>query len=1354
MKQIITIFALLIFSLSYSQVDYDTQIQPIFDTNCITCHVGAAAYTGGLDLTSYDELMEGGYTFGGVIYTGLLEEYITTGYMPAYGSGNTLSSEEIDLIVQWISEGSNSSSGEEGCTEGGALYAIGDELFLSDECSYITCEGNNSWSDTMVSESCCELSGGELVPSGWQGSDTDWNWCNSCWCDNGGLSCTEMDCGEQGCWEENEWYCIGCEYFIDECTYLECESNDNWSSSITIDDCGDCISDIDNDGICEDDCEEMQYMVVDCECSFFNPLTYTIFFTTVDEENCLTIDDCACECNNDINENGICDEEEEVVGEGCWEENEFYAIGTEMWIDECTYFECLFEGLWSEIMTIDDCNGCDVIAYIIVDCMECPAGQTMIFWEEFDEETCTLYEMCDCVEQTGEGCWEEGVYYCIGCELSIDDCNYIECEGDNNWSDTITIDDCNEGCPCINPDWIDPFAICTMIYQPVTGCDGVIYSNSCLAQAAGVTAWIDVTSLEIVTLEWDCDTEIECVAELDPNCAFMMVWDPVCGCDGVTYSNSGEAACNNIFEYTEGECGGEEGCYAPDGSFCYIGCEVFLDDCSYIECEGANNWSDVVTIEGCGEDIEGCMDEEACNYMPSATIACEECCVYDGDPECEDCGTVLDFENYTDNENFSETYYAPDGLIITINFSGSTEVCCDHIYVNGVEYDGVLDGIVIGDEVLNIEWVSDFSVNSLSGYGWSAELICEEPIFGCTQPYAENYNPDANTDDGSCELDCEYLLTYESYIDLNYDNSISNYYCNYYVTNGTYTIEQAEGYGYNCDCVIMGCTDSEALNYDETAFVDDCSCVYEEACTSVSVTAGIIPTEISWEIENENGDIILEGGAPYCGNFCFEDGCYSIHMYDTWGDGWNNAVLSINEYDYTLTTGTYGISPFGYNNDDCIIEGCTNSFADNYNPDANYDDGSCEYGCEYLLTYESYQELGFDNSVSNYYCGYYVELAYYTVDEMENMGYNCDCVIVGCTDEEATNYDEEAFVDDCSCVYENDCPAISFNTTDSSLGWQIMSVEGDVILEYNYNSSNEIGSYCGNYCFEDGCYIINMSSMWGGGWYQTTLDIGEESFPFPTGYEGMAAFAYNTEIDCEIGCTDPEASNYNPNAILDDGSCVLFGCTITIACNYNPDATAFDGSCYYCYMDDCDTYPSDFYDCDGGCFDEDDDGVCDWDEISGCMDEEACNYDPNATESGSCEYPEEYYDCNGICINDADGDEVCNELDNCPLVYNPNQEDVNNDGIGDACDGVGLDEDHEFQWSVYPNPFKNYTTVKFTNQTNKEFIIRVISLSGKVVYNETTINSEHRINNAFSSGYYIVELKSKNTIVRQTLMIE
>ena len=65
--------------------------------------------------------------------------------------------------------------------------------------------------------------------------------------------------------------------------------------------------------------------------------------------------------------------------------------------------------------------------------------------------------------------------------------------------------------------------------------------------------------------------------------------------------------------------------------------------------------------------------------------------------------------------------------------------------------------------------------------------------------------------------------------------------------------------------------------------------------------------------------------------------------------------------------------------------------------------------------------------------------------------------------------------------------------------------------------------------------------------------------------------------DCnpDLGCTDPTACNYSPEAITDNGSCLQLddcgvcggdnssctGCTDPVACNYDPNATIEDGSC-------------------------------------------------------------------------------------------------------------------------------------------------------------------------------------------------
>ena len=89
-------------------IDYESVIQPIFNTNCINCHsYGSNNFNNHqLDLTSYSTLMSGGES-GEVVVPGdstnsILFQLISDRIMPQYGSGLSLTNYEISIIAQWI----------------------------------------------------------------------------------------------------------------------------------------------------------------------------------------------------------------------------------------------------------------------------------------------------------------------------------------------------------------------------------------------------------------------------------------------------------------------------------------------------------------------------------------------------------------------------------------------------------------------------------------------------------------------------------------------------------------------------------------------------------------------------------------------------------------------------------------------------------------------------------------------------------------------------------------------------------------------------------------------------------------------------------------------------------------------------------------------------------------------------------------------------------------------------------------------------------------------------------------------------------------------------------------------------
>jgi hypothetical protein len=123
------------------------------------------------------------------------------------------------------------------------------------------------------------------------------------------------------------------------------------------------------------------------------------------------------------------------------------------------------------------------------------------------------------------------------------------------------------------------------------------------------------------------------------------------------------------------------------------------------------------------------------------------------------------------------------------------------------------------------------------------------------------------------------------------------------------------------------------------------------------------------------------------------------------------------------------------------------------------------------------------------------------------------------------------------------------------------------------------------------------------------------------------------------------------------------GCTDLTACNYNEFATVNEDSC---------TYAETNLDCDGNCLnDSDTDGVCDENEIVGCADASALNFDPLATDSDNtlCEFPVPFEGCTDPAANNYN--ELANiedgsclyGIDGCtyPEASNYNMEATNED---------------------------------------------------------------------------------------------
>ena len=325
------------------------------------------------------------------------------------------------------------------------------------------------------------------------------------------------------------------------------------------------------------------------------------------------------------------------------------------------------------------------------------------------------------------------------------------------------------------------------------------------------------------------------------------------------------------------------------------------------------------------------------------------------------------------------------------------------------------------------------------------------------------------------------------------------------------------------------------------------------------------------------------------------------------------------------------------------VLGCPYSSACNYDPNATENDGSCEFP-------EPYYDCNgscFLDSDSDGIC-----------DALE---------VLGCTDLSACNFDATA-TDSAQCDYPvtgYDCAGECLMDSDGDGVCDAFEIEGcqnPVACNFNESATDPgipcIFSYGCDYCSgeNDGSGTV----LEGDGDNDGICDIDEVA-----GCQDSWACNYNSiatdSSDCiyALGCDtcsgEADGSGFVvDNDADDDGVCndvEIAGCTNPMACNFNENATDEAGNCLFALgCDQCSGSADGLgYVIDG---DSDDDGVCDIDEVTGCMDPVACNFLITATDVGPCEYPASGYDCQGSCLNDLDNDGVCDgfEISGCTYV--------------------------------------------------------------------------------------------------------